>query len=93
MSSPLLHAGEEKEQHQGQRPSGVTLQPQPGALTKSERDAQEMKGRQCLRIIKRRESRSQQGETTDSSADVSSEKGKGTQRRIGELDPLNSEQQ
>lgn len=91
MASPLPHARGEREQDQGMRPSGVTLQPLPRAVTKSERDVQEMKGRQCLRRIKGRESRSQQGEPTDSSAGVSSEKGEGSRRRIGELESPNSQ--
>lgn len=58
MASTLSHAREEKEQEQGMRPSGVTLQHLPGTPTKSERDVQEMKGRQSLRRIRERESRS-----------------------------------
>lgn len=60
MASTLSHAREEKEQEQeqGMRPSGVMLQPLPGTLTKSERDVQEMKGRQSLRRIRGIKSRS-----------------------------------
>lgn len=84
MVSPLSHAKEEKKQDQGMSPRGVTLQPLPGALSQSETDMQKTKGGQCLRRIKGRESRSQQGEPTDSSGDVSPEKREGCRRRIRE---------